>query len=158
MLTIGILSILLLVALFVSMSAIARSTLRSTENSLIQIIRRAQTQAQQNTDGDHDGDGDVWGMQIDEANHQILSFYGDEGDDFSSKDGIDVTYAVNDNMAFGGTLYAKMLKEPPVSGKGFVFKRFTGDPVEATFSGSILMTLYGNTREITVSERGVVER
>lgn len=149
MLALIIVSILLTVTIMVSFNAIARTNLRSTENTLVQMIRRTQTQSQQYADEKQ------WGVYIDQAKSEVETFYGDDGDDYSSNDGIDATYSFNENIIFSGDLYDLMIAAPA---KGLVFKRFTGDPVEATFNGEIIMTMHGSTRNVVVNERGVVER
>jgi len=145
-LTIGIFSILLTITISISFNAIARMNLRSSETALIQLIRRAQTQSQQNVKGKQ------WGLHVDSAGNQILLF---SGDTYTTQNGIGATFAVNENIDFSGTLYNKMIAAPA---KGLVFKRFSGDPVEPRFSGTIIMNMFGGERSVTVNGRGVVER
>ncbi len=149
MLALIIVSILLTITILVSFNAIARTNLRSTENTLVQMVRRAQTQSQQYADQKQ------WGVYVDETAHHIVTFYGVDGSNYTTKDDIDVTYEYNENIEFSGGLHDLMIAGPP---KGLAFKRFTGDPVEATFNGEITMTMYGSTRSVVVNERGVVER
>jgi len=145
-LTIAIFAVLLSITVVISFNAIARTNLRSSENALQQFIRRAQTQSQQNIEGKQ------WGVQIDTVGQQLVLF---SGDSFATLDETDATFDVNENIIFSGSLYEKMQVAP---GNGLVFERFTGDPVESTFSGIIIMTMLGSTRDITVNGRGVVER
>lgn len=145
-LTIGIFAILLTITISISFNAIARMNLRSSETALIQLVRRAQTQSQQNVKGKQ------WGLHVDDAGNSIILF---SGNTYTTQDGIGATFAVNENIAFSGTLYGKMIAAPA---KGLVFKRFTGDPVEPRFSGTIIMNMFGNTRAVTVNGKGVVER
>lgn len=141
-----IFSILLTITIAISFNAIARMNLRSSETALIQLIRRAQTQAQQNVKGKQ------WGLQVDASGSMIVLF---SGNTYAARDGTGATFAVNENIDFSGTLYSKISAPPP---KGLVFKRFTGDPVEPRFSGTIILNMYGNERSVTVNGRGVVER
>ena len=145
-LTIAIFSVLLSISVVVSFNAIARTNLRASESSLVQYIRRAQTQSQQNVQGKR------WGVQVDVSDHQLVLF---SGDTYAARDGTGATFAVNENIIFSGTLYEKMQAAP---GKGLVFERLTGDPVEATFSGTIIMTMLGSIRDVSVNARGVVEK
>lgn len=145
-LTMIIFSILLTITIAISFNAIARMNLRSSETALMQLIRRAQTQAQQNVKGKQ------WGLHVDDAGNSIILF---SGNTYTTQDGIGATFAVNENITFAGTLYSKMIAAPA---KGIVFKRFTGDPVEPRFSGTIIMSMFGSIRSVTVNGRGVVER
>lgn len=145
-LTITIFSVLLTMTIVVSFNAIARTNLRSSENALLQMIRRAQTQSQQNADEKQ------WGVHFDAGSDLIVLF---SGDTYAARDGTGATFNVNENVVVSGTLYSKMAAAPA---KGLVFKRFTGDPVEATFSGTIILTMYGSSRSMIVNRRGVVGR
>ena len=162
MLALVILSILLSITILVSFNAIARTNLRSTENTLVQMIRRAQTQSQQNRDGKQ------WGVFIDQAGSEIITFYGDPGEHYSTQDGDDATYSFNENIIFSGNLYSAMTTADDID-EGLVFERFTGDPIDpadadeddpfpASYEGEIIMTMYGSVRSVVVNERGVVER
>lgn len=145
-LTIGIFSILLTITISISFNAIARMNLRSSETALIQLIRRAQTQSQQNVKGKQ------WGLHVNASGGSIVLF---SGATYTALDGTGALFAVNENIDFSGTLYSKMIAAPP---KGLVFERFTGDPVEPRFSGTIIMSMFGSERSVTVNGRGVVER
>lgn len=144
-LTITIFSILLTITLAISFNAIARMNLRSSQTALIQLLRRAQTQSQQNIRGKQ------WGLQVDAPSRSIVLF---SGNTYTTQDSIVAVFPVNENIVFSGTLYNKISQSPA---KGLVFKRFTGDPVEKSFSGTIILKMFGNTRSVTVNGKGVVE-
>ena len=153
-LAIIIFSALISISILVAFNAIARTNLRSTENALVQMIRRAQTQSQQNRDGKQ------WGIQVDETLEEITLFYGDALTDFAGRDGEDATYAVNANMTFAGTLVSKNYignGDP-----GITFEQFTGDINTAGFDPedreTLIMSLYGSSRSVTINGRGVIER
>lgn len=145
-LAMGIFAILLTITVSISFNAIARMNLRSSETALLQLLRRAQTQSQQNVKGKQ------WGIHVESTSDQILLF---SGDTYTTQDGIGALFGVNENIDFSGTLYSKMIAAPA---KGLVFKRYTGDPVEPRFSGTIIMTMFGNARTVTVNGRGAVGR
>lgn len=153
MLAIAIFSVLVAISIVVAFNAIARMNLRSSETALVQMIRRAQTQAQQNVDGKK------WGVHlVDAAGVKTIVLFA--GDAYATRvAGSESPFLVNANISFGGTLYAKM----NATAKGLVFQRFTGAPVESSFfstptDGVITLTMHGSVRRIRMNSQGVVER
>jgi len=145
-LAIAIFSVLITLSIVVSFNAIARTNLRTSQNTLSQMIRRAQTQSQQNAEGKQ------WGVHVDDAANTILLF---SGNNYTTRDEITASFEVNENIEFSGTLYEKIISPPA---KGLVFKRFSGDPLEPRFSGSVVLEMLGATRSISVNGRGVVQK
>jgi prepilin-type N-terminal cleavage/methylation domain-containing protein len=158
---ITILSILLTMTLFVSFDAISRTGLRSAENVVVQMMRRAQTQSQNNVSGSQ------WGVYICEGNPVQSACSGKaaivtyERDEFDTQDADDSVFEINPNIVFTGTLYDKIRNSTEGGGsddKGITFTRFTGDPLKPTFSGTIIMTLNDEVRTVSVNGKGIVER
>ena len=66
----------------------------------------------------------------------------------------DRLFEINPRIVFSGSLFDKMA----ATGAGVVFKRFTGEPLPRHFSGTIFMTMGGESRMVWMNGKGVVER
>lgn len=166
-LTIGILTFLLALTLSVSTNAIGRSALQSAENVLVQTLRRAQTLAQQNAQ--QNAQESYWGVYIcpgvslgagcAAAPASVILYRrippANTFTTFSPTSPTnDQAFEINAGITVTGTLYTLMTQAPQ---KGLTFAPLTGEPVESGFHGTIVLTSGGESRTVTVSQKGVVE-
>jgi len=150
MLVIGLLSALLTISIAIAFNSIGRSNLRSAATTIVQSVRRAQTLSQNNVNSKQ------WGIQILDGSSVVIF----SGTDYSSRDTADDNiYFINDNITFSGTLYDKMVATPPnPDGAGLVFLQLTGETFPGNFSGTIILTMAGETQKVAINGAGMVER
>jgi len=150
-LVLGILVILIALTIVLSVNAIGRSSLQSTENLLVQTLRRAQSLAQNNVQGS------PWGVYICTGptpgtgctTVSVVLFQGTTFDTFNPS--TDQAFELNAQVTFAGGLYTSMIAG---SRPGIAFEQITGEP---SLNGVIEFALNGEDRRVTVSSKGLVE-